>query len=553
VDHEPGLSAQRPRVGIHTHGLTAGPLPRLALVLVATAAAYHFTLTTLLSGLGQQTPLAYLGLVPLVGLALMCARGAGWRPGGQRDSLLDAILGIGLLSAALFMLVALPVQQSSIYWLLRLDLLSLPLFVAGLLALVFGAALLWRVRLGIVFLLLSWPPPFLLAVGDGLGRVTAATLAALHTVLRVLPVASPAAIGDGSLFLVSHAGSRFVLSVSSACSGANSLVGFALVGMAFVALVRGPVVSKLTWLACGLALVWLLDLARILSIFATGAAAGESFAIDVLHPYIGLAAFNLGVLAMVLALPLFRLRLGRRNPSAAAGGPGRTPPPQAGRAGIAGHAAGAAAISLVLIAAIAAGISDGRLQGYQLLAQDLGPPRLAAADALGLPVSGYKEVHLTDYPWISQYFGRGATWNRNAYLIMGTVRDPGEPGPLSPVLLDVITSADLSTFTTYGIEACYQFHNYPILEQSTADLGGGVTGHIVVYDNRDLHSTWTAVYWIWPVAGPLYQRIVLNVYSPETVRTSTPKVPGQLAGFARDLIAASARQGGRAAGGEAPR
>ena len=80
-------------------------------------------------------------------------------------------------------------------------------------------------------------------------------------------MAKPAGSLDGTLFVVTHHGSTFPSSVVSACSGVNSVVGFLLVGSAFAAVVRGPMVGKVLWLVGGMVLLWVINLVRITFIF----------------------------------------------------------------------------------------------------------------------------------------------------------------------------------------------------------------------------------------------------------------------------------------------
>ena len=88
--------------------------------------------------------------------------------------------------------------------------------------------------------MLAWPLPYSDILNRLLGTFTNATLAALHHIVLVLPVAKYIGGSDGSLFQVVHAGKPFELSVVSACSGVDGIVGFLLVGVAFGAIVRGP-------------------------------------------------------------------------------------------------------------------------------------------------------------------------------------------------------------------------------------------------------------------------------------------------------------------------
>ena len=68
-------------------------------------------------------------------------------------------------------------------------------------------------------------------------------------------------------------------------------------------------------------LLWVLNLGRLTLVFWAGQQFGEHFAINVLHPYIGLVLFVLGVVVMILCIRPMGLRIG--TPARAARG---TPP-----------------------------------------------------------------------------------------------------------------------------------------------------------------------------------------------------------------------------------
>src|SRR4030088_1577661 len=248
---------------------TAGPVPRILAAGAGTAAPYHYSLSTLVRNLGVDSPLAYLGLVPFIALAMAASRGIGFRPEPDiHDRQLDYILGVPLVVGAVGIAYALPARLSTMFWVWRIDLLSLPLFAAGTVALVFGVRALWRMRAALAFLLLAWPLPYTKVLDRWLAGFTNVTIATLRFLVGRIPVAQPVSGEDGSLFAVTHAGRQFVVSIASACSGANGMVGFVLVGVAFIAVVRGRRLPKAIWLLGGTAVLWLLNLGRLLLIFA---------------------------------------------------------------------------------------------------------------------------------------------------------------------------------------------------------------------------------------------------------------------------------------------
>jgi exosortase/archaeosortase family protein len=516
-------------------------LLRAVVVTALVAVAYQYSLSTLLSSLSQETPLAYLGLVPVISLLLIA--GLLYLPGRPQrdihDRYLDYLVGVPLLAIAVLIVTIGPAFMSTFFWLWRFDMISLPLFVAGAIALAFGSRMLWRLRLPVAFLLLAWPPIYTLFLNGWLNQFTNLTLAALHALLRVVPLAVPVAFGDGSLFQITSGGGSFVLSVASACAGVNSVLGFLLVGMAAAALVRGPRRLKLLWLVLGMALIWLLDLVRILLIFAAGGLWGEGFAMNVLHPAAGLIVFALGVVVMILALPRFHLTVLGAPARAAGAGAARAvaephrpaPRPAVRRAGI--------PLLILAVAGAVVAVADLRMGQFQLLAQDLGPPRVAAFTVANSRISGWSVDTIGSYTFGKLEFGSDSTWYRYLYL-PGTELTSATSAQTTPVTLDVVSTSDVGSFSTYTVEDCYHFHDYPVVAQSTASLGGGVVGHAVVYEVQGFES-WTAVYWEWPVQtshGLWYQRIVLN----ETTEGSPATSEANLVAFARQVVDATGRQ-----------
>src|ERR1700728_2515953 len=86
--------------------------------------AYHYSLVSLLQTVGLDTPLAYVGLVPLI------AAGLAWINRSPRaaepaihDRQLDYIVGLFLVGVALVAALVLPGRLGDMYWINRVDLL----------------------------------------------------------------------------------------------------------------------------------------------------------------------------------------------------------------------------------------------------------------------------------------------------------------------------------------------------------------------------------------------------------------------------------------------
>ena len=258
--------------------------------------AYSYSLTTLLQIADLNTPLAYVSLVPADRLD------AGGRPQPTaqpepaiHDRQTDYIIGIPLMVAALMR------QPLSSRQVVRhvLGVADRPAHAAVLrgrrrrrhLRGAGAVAPEGRHRV---------PPPGLaVSLHTVLLRVldasTSTTLFGIAQVVHVMHVATPVASGRQRRLLGSAQRARLRLSVVSACSGMNSIVGFLLVGVAFAAVVRGPLGAQDSVAGRGHGPVLGHQPRAAHPHLLGGPAEGEDFAIDVLHPYIGLVTFSLGV------------------------------------------------------------------------------------------------------------------------------------------------------------------------------------------------------------------------------------------------------------------
>lgn len=504
-----------------------GPYARPLLAVIIVVAAYRVTFSTLIESLSLDTPLAHLALVPLIGLGLI-AVGAHRAAGPPiHDRQLDWIVGVPLVLGALVANFVLPGQLSTEFWVYRVDLVSMPVFVAGVIALLFGTRTLWRVRVGVLFLFLAWPYPYSQVLERWLTPFTAVTVHAVSAAVKVVPVAMPRA-GENvnALFTVTHAGQPFDLSVASECSGANGLIGFCLVGLAFVFAARGKRWRKAAWLLSGAVLVWALNVVRILIIFGAGSKWGETVAIDGFHPVIGLVVFNAGVLVMALLLRRFGMSwdMGATRRLPVDGRP-LAPLPRSYRPAF---QAGAIA---VVTASLGVGVLNTDLRESDLVASSLGSPRLAGFDPVGSRPDSWLTSFSSQYDWSKRFFGADSTWRRYiySYAPTGNVSTGTTPTKLSvnsAVIADVISTGDRAAFSNYGIEACYRFHNFAISKRQSVDLGNGVVGGLLTWHDPVNDMTTTTLYWHWPVRNgdkTRWERMTLLLVDQPSLKFTVPE------------------------------
>ena len=481
-------------------------MPVRGLVLVASVAlAYNYSLETLVRGLSLQTPLAYLALVPLIALALGAVNfrlQPNLRPINDRQ--LDWIIGLFFIAVAASINLLLPSSYSADFWLHRIDMLGLPFFAAGMIALLYGVRRLWALRWAVMFLFLAWPDPYVTVLASAIGTSTDLALAAVGATLQVIPVAQP--LGNGT-FLIAHGSDQFSLAVGSACSGINSLVGFAIIGAAFNTMFKGSVIRRVLWLVAGLLLVGQLNVARIDLIFVAGWAFGESFAIDVLHPVAGIVVFGIGALAMLWIAPFFGLHIPEPPNTEAAAAPVRAAvrlfSPKRRTRWV--RIAAPMAVSLVLAGLLA--VPDASFAHYDSLVDAFGHPTLGTIDPNAVAVAGWQAAPSTSFDQASSYFGQHATWERVPFSSI----DSSAAGP-STVYLDVIRTDDAGSLAAYGVEACYNFHGFSQVATGAANVGAGVEAKVASFRSPVAATDWSILWWEWPYdAGgqTRYERLVL--------------------------------------------
>lgn len=496
------------------HSYDWRPWVRPAVAVMLIVVAYRTSLTTLFESMRLDTPLAHLALVPLIALALAGVyRRADTGP-AIHDRQLDWIVGLSLAGTAALANVVLPARLSTKFWEYRIDLLTLPFFTAGVVTLLFGIRTLWRNRLAVSFLFLAWPYPFARLLDRWLGDFTQGTVWALDQTLRHLPLASKVAESTSVFQVIGPDQAPIQMSVASACSGANGLVGFLLVAGACALVVDGSRWRKASWLICGSILVWMLNVVRILVIFGAARRYGETVAIDGFHPYMGLVVFNIGVLIMVILMKPFglRFRLPKATIDRADRGSVRLP-------------SAWCALACVVVLALGVSVYNGDLRAYDRVANSFGEPRLTSFAQSRETPTDWNLSDAATYEWAKRFFGQSSTWHRYNYIASETPN--AEFSANVPITVDVIETSDRAALEAYGIEECYKFHGYSIFGRQSVDLGSGVTGGMLTWTSEKTNLTWTTLFWHWPIKtdkGTRYERVTLVMNDRTANKFTSPAI-----------------------------
>ena len=275
---------------------------------------------------------------------------------------------------------------------------------------------------------------------------------------------------------------------------------------------------KVLWLTGGMLLLWILNVGRITFIFFAGREWGESIAINVFHPFIGLVLFCVGVIVMLLLIRPLGMEIPMGVTSASI-------PPKATAPDTASFNSPAEAqkrkvtlavpkvflaVVAVVVAALVIGVSNVGLIEYNLVAGVAGEAKLAAYIQGPVAPPGWTAQYETTYAWAKPLFGDTSVWNR--YIMRS--EGGGSLHTNAPVVADVINTPDLSSFSAFGVEDCYTFHGYALADITQVSLVGGITGQAMSYTSQQFGS-WSIVYWIVPVkmdtGGTNFERVVLYV------------------------------------------
>ncbi|MGI8856810.1 MAG: exosortase/archaeosortase family protein [Thermomicrobiales bacterium] len=286
-------------------------------LIVSVVVAYFFSLSDLIGAMKYDTPLAYLGLVPPISFALGCYRYRRAAATPAAIGPLDAAAGGALLVLAMLMAVGLPVALDAYAWSQRLDLLSLPIFAAGLVILLYGTSALSWAWPALAYGFLIWPVPYDFLLGRLLNPLTNWTAWGVAQFARVLPLGAAIDPSDATVFTIATPSGPQAVSIGSACSGFNSFVAWILIGVALCVIVRGTkraaggsTAGRLAlWLLLGTFLTLSSNLVRILALFAIAHRSGLNATFNTVHTVLGTVLFALIVAALLLLLPRFGLAL----------------------------------------------------------------------------------------------------------------------------------------------------------------------------------------------------------------------------------------------------
>ena len=483
-------------------------------IVCATAGAYHYTLASLANFLRLDTPLAYLALLPFlsIGIAIVTARRYARARRPLTDRQHDLIVGIPMLFVALLLITWQPIVVSTNYWFHRADVISLALFATGATILLYGINWFGRQKTAFFLLLFMWPTPYLYLMAPVIQPFRHWVDVGVGVLATYLPIGATPASQPALLAIhVGHGIQR--VAVSAVSSGADSLLGFTLLGWAILTVMTGGKQRKLRWWISGMFLTLVLNVARLAVIVLLAEHGFSELASGAYHPLISLMLLAVSMVIMLWTLPLFGLRIKDPVPGGAvplSGVPSLAP--------LSRRRVKIAATAALVFTALTA-FADHGLQPYAAFDDGTGAATVQPFSVRGSAPTGWHIRHVASFKWAVQYFGVRAVWDRYTVTI---------PRGTATVVADVLRTNDKGSLDACNPQNCYLFRNRDIRTTGRIDLGHGVYGLLFNYQDSVSGSTWAAVTWIWPVIRfheTLYERVILSSSSSLSEQFKTRLTP----------------------------
>lgn len=167
---------------------------------------------------------------------------------------------------------------------LEYHMMTLPVFVVGLVLLLFGRQMLRQLAFPLAFLVFLTPPPneFLYSVGSTLADLSAHASNGLANLFGLSSTIS-AQYGSPIITLTKPDLTVMSFSVDVACSGVYSLIGFGIFAVFIAYITKGQLWKKAIILALGIPLIISLNIVRITAMLGIANSFGAQIALDAFH------------------------------------------------------------------------------------------------------------------------------------------------------------------------------------------------------------------------------------------------------------------------------
>ena len=293
---------------------------KIAVVTILTTGLFFNDLTILFNDALQNETTSYMLAIPFI-LAYMLYRkrkvlGATVLVENSRQTnktrTLQTMAGILTITTAILL-----------YWYgsytftpLEYHMITLPVFVVGLILTLFNLQTLRQLLFPIAFLVFLIPPPteILYIIGSGLS--TLSTEISYRIVQTIgIPSIISSEYGNPAIIITRPGGTQIPFIVDIACSGIYSLLGFLVFVLLIVYIVRDKIWKKIALTITGMIIIYAFNVTRITTILIIGYNYGENLALQIFHLLGSWVLTFMGtLLLLVIAEKIFKTKIFGDNP-----------------------------------------------------------------------------------------------------------------------------------------------------------------------------------------------------------------------------------------------
>jgi len=194
---------------------------------------------------------------------------------------------------------------------LEYHMISLPIFISGIILAMFNTETLKALAFPIALLIFLTPPPLeiLNALGSTLSTISSESA---YTILKVigLPVTLTAQYGNPVIMLTKPNSSPIAFTVDVACAGLYSLIGFTVFATFIAYITKAKFPKKAMIFLAGIPLMFTLNIARVIIIVVIGNQYGKETAFQAFHLLGGWSLILIGsILLTTMSEKIFKIQL----------------------------------------------------------------------------------------------------------------------------------------------------------------------------------------------------------------------------------------------------
>ena len=292
-----------------------------AIVIVSATLAIYFQDFTIIANEAIQSDLmSYVLVIPFIFAYLIYRKRKMLRATvsfetvnhNRKPTYIGEIVGVLLcLTAFLFYWYG-----SYTFYPLEYHVVSLPLFIAGLVLIIFNTKTLKVLAFPITFLLFLMPPPLEIVYAAGATLSTISSEVAYNVLKAIgLPVSLVAQSGTPVIILQKPEALPITFAIDVACAGIYSLIGFTIFAVFVSYIARGSTWKKVTVFLAGIPLIYALNITRIIITVLIGNQYGMEAAMQAFHLLGGWALIFIGTLILLtISEKLFKIQLFATKP-----------------------------------------------------------------------------------------------------------------------------------------------------------------------------------------------------------------------------------------------